>query len=113
MAEGAHEVLLPFGRQRLPDRIGRPLAHRVIQASAPPRIALADRVSEIRRILSNYQRCLVWCIEEAFKNLKQDLAIRPVFHQDERRIEAHIFIAFLAYCMQITLTAACMPWRPG
>src|SRR3981081_4210791 len=43
-------------------------------------------------------------VEEAFRNLKGDLAIRPVFHQDEKRIEAHIFIAFLAYCMQITLT---------
>ena len=43
-------------------------------------------------------------VEEAFRNLKGDLAIRPIFHQDEKRIEAHIFIAFLAYCMQITLT---------
>lgn len=43
-------------------------------------------------------------VEEAFRNLKDDLAIRPIFHKDERRIEAHIFIAFLAYCMQITLT---------
>jgi hypothetical protein len=42
-------------------------------------------------------------VEQAFKNLKGDLAIRPVFHQDERRIEAHIFIAFLAYCLQVTL----------
>src|ERR1017187_8764925 len=43
-------------------------------------------------------------VEEAFRNLTGDLAIRPVLHQDEKRIEAHIFIAFLAYCMQITLT---------
>ncbi len=43
-------------------------------------------------------------VEEAFKNLKGDLAIRPIFHHDESRIEAHIFIAFLAYCLQITLT---------
>src|SRR5215472_9668590 len=42
-------------------------------------------------------------VEEAFKNLKADLAIRPVFHQEERRIEAHIFIAFLAYCLYVTL----------
>src|SRR6266481_1246220 len=34
--------------------------------------------------------------EQAFKNLKGDLAIRPIFHQDQARIEAHIFIAFLA-----------------
>ena len=36
-------------------------------------------------------------IEEAFRNLKGDLAIRPIYHQHEPRIEAHIFIAFLAY----------------
>src|SRR5690242_21897822 len=34
-------------------------------------------------------------VEEAFRNLKGDLAIRPIFHQDAARIEAHIFIAFL------------------
>lgn len=52
-------------------------------------------------------------VEEAFRNLKGDLAIRPVFHQDETRIEAHIFIAFLAYCMQITLTRRLHALAPG
>jgi Transposase DDE domain len=52
-------------------------------------------------------------VEEAFKNLKQDLAIRPVFHKDERRIEAHIFIAFLAYCMQVTLQRRLHALAPG
>ena len=42
-------------------------------------------------------------VEEAFKNPKGDLAIRPIFHKDERRIEAHFFVAFLAYALQITL----------
>ena len=36
-------------------------------------------------------------IEQAFKELKHDLAIRPIFHQREDRIEAHIFLAFIAY----------------
>ena len=45
--------------------------------------------------------------------LKGDLAIRPVFHQDEKRIEAHIFIAFLAYCLQITLTRRLHSLAPG
>src|SRR5271154_804667 len=45
-------------------------------------------------------------VEEAFRNLKGDLAIRPIFHQDETRIEAHIFIAFLAYCLHVTLGRA-------
>jgi transposase len=42
-------------------------------------------------------------VEEAFKTLKGDLSVRPVFHQKEKRIEAHIFIAFLAYCLHVTL----------
>jgi transposase len=44
-------------------------------------------------------------IEAAFKNLKDDLALRPIHHQLEHRIEAHIFIAFIAYCLQVTLRA--------
>ena len=42
-------------------------------------------------------------VEEAFKNLKGDLAIRPIHHQKEKRIEAHIFVAFIAYALQVTL----------
>lgn len=52
-------------------------------------------------------------VEEAFKNLKADLAIRPVFHQQERRVEAHIFIAFLAYCLYITLQRRLHALAPG
>ena len=42
-------------------------------------------------------------IEAAFKNLKSDLRIRPLFHREEKRIEAHIFVAFLSYCLHVTL----------
>jgi len=52
-------------------------------------------------------------VEEAFKNLKGDLAIRPIFHQDEARIEAHIFIAFLAYCLHVTLARRLHALAPG
>jgi hypothetical protein len=52
-------------------------------------------------------------VEEAFKNLKQDLAIRLLFHQHERPIEALIFIAFLAYCMQSTLQRRLHALAPG
>ena len=52
-------------------------------------------------------------VEEAFKNLKGDLAIRPIFHHEERRIEAHIFIAFLAYCSYITLQRRLHALAPG
>jgi len=44
-------------------------------------------------------------IEQAFKELKNDLSIRPIHHQLQERIEAHIFISFLAYCLQVTLKA--------
>jgi transposase len=52
-------------------------------------------------------------VEEAFKNLKGDLAIRPIYHQNEARIEAHIFIAFLAYCLHVTLAQQLRPHAPG
>jgi len=52
-------------------------------------------------------------VEEAFKNLKGDLAIRPIFHQKERRIEAHIFVAFLAYALHVTLRRRLRNLAPG
>ena len=52
-------------------------------------------------------------IEAAFKNLKDDLALRPIFHQLEHRIEAHIFVAFMAYCLHVTLRARLRPLAPG
>lgn len=52
-------------------------------------------------------------VEEAFKNLKGDLAVRPIFHQREARIEAHIFIAFLAYCLHVTLGRRLHALAPG
>jgi transposase len=52
-------------------------------------------------------------VEEAFKNLKGDLAIRPIFHQIEKRIEAHILISFLAYCLHVTLTERLRALAPG
>jgi hypothetical protein len=42
-------------------------------------------------------------VEQAFKTLKMDLSLRPIFHKKDDRIEAHIFVAFLAYCLQVTL----------
>ena len=56
---------------------------------------------------------LLVMIEEAFKTLKGDLAIRPIFHQLEARIEAHVFIAFLAYCLHVTLGRRLHALAPG
>jgi hypothetical protein len=52
-------------------------------------------------------------VEAAFKNLKDDLALRPIYHQLEHRIEAHIFISFLAYCLQVTLRRRLHDLAPG
>ena len=52
-------------------------------------------------------------IEAAFKNLKDDLQLRPIHHQIENRIEAHIFVAFLAYCLHVTLRARLKPLAPS
>jgi Transposase DDE domain len=52
-------------------------------------------------------------IEAAFKTLKDDLKLRPIHHQLVHRIEAHIFVAFLAYCLHVTLRARLKPLAPG
>jgi len=52
-------------------------------------------------------------VEAAFKNLKDDLALRPIHHQLEHRIEAHILICFLAYCLHVTLRRRLRDLAPG
>ena len=52
-------------------------------------------------------------VEQAFKELKSDLAVRPIHHQKDDRIEAHIFVAFVAYCLQATLKQRLRALAPG
>lgn len=52
-------------------------------------------------------------VEQAFRNLKGDLALRPIYHQDPDRIEAHIFVSFLAYCLHVTLGRRLRDLAPG
>ena len=52
-------------------------------------------------------------VEAAFKTMKDDLQLRPIYHQLEARIEAHIFVAFLAYCLHVTLRARLKPLAGG
>ncbi|NNF96093.1 MAG: IS1634 family transposase [Halobacteria archaeon] len=52
-------------------------------------------------------------VEQAFKELKSDLSIRPIYHQRDHRIEAHIFVAFVAYCLQVTLKYRTRALAPG
>lgn len=52
-------------------------------------------------------------IEAAFKCLKSELGIRPIYHQLEHRVEAHILVAFLAYCLSVTLKYRLRAHAPG
>jgi transposase len=52
-------------------------------------------------------------IEAAFRSLKSDLGLRPIYHRLEQRVEAHIFVAFLAYCLQVTLKNSLRNQAPG
>jgi transposase len=52
-------------------------------------------------------------IESVFRSLKSELGIRPIYHQLEHRAEAHVLIAFLAYCLQVTLKNRLLIHAPG
>ncbi len=74
----------------------------------------------LRTNLRNTDPSLLWShyiqlteIEQVFKELKGDLAVRPVYHQLDNRIEAHIFVAFIAYCLQVTLKQRLRALAPG
>jgi hypothetical protein len=52
-------------------------------------------------------------IEAAFRCLKTDLKIRPLYHQLEQRVNAHILLAILGYCLMVTLKKRLEPHGPG
>lgn len=74
----------------------------------------------LRSNLSGEDPALLWQhyvqlteIEAVFRDLKSDLAIRPIFHQKDLRIEAHVFVSFLAYCLYVTLRQRLRALAPG
>jgi transposase len=69
-------------------------------------------VAEDPKVLWNLYMQLTQ-IEAAFKCLKSELGIRPIHHQLERRVDAHILIAFLAYCLTVTLKNRLQAYAPG
>lgn len=52
-------------------------------------------------------------IEAVFRSLKSELGVRPVYHRLEHRVDAHILVAFLAYCLQVTLKNRLQIQAPG
>jgi transposase len=113
-----------------------PVAARMVQTEVPPRstsLSFALRKDKLGQARQREGRYLLrsnitagrgpeelWQfyiqlteVEAAFKSLKDDLALRPIYHQLEHRIEAHIFISFLAYCLQATLRRRLRDLAPG
>ena len=105
------------------DRAGRLVAGLVVvSVSAEGRLSFRlerDKLRTVRRREGRYLlrtnlsaddpellwRCYMQLVfvEEAFRTLKGDLGLRPIYHHKPERIEAHLFVAFLAYCLSITL----------
>jgi transposase len=52
-------------------------------------------------------------IEAAFKAMKGELGLRPIYHRLGDRVEAHILVAFLAYCLLVTLKNRLQALAPG
>jgi len=84
------------------------------------KMILRDGMYLLRTNLTEMNPDVIWKryvlltqVEAAFKSLKSDLAVRPVYHQLEHRVEAHIFVAFLAYCLMITLRQKLRYHAPG
>jgi transposase len=113
-----------------------PVAARLVDTAVPPReakLTFTLRKDKLRQIRKREGRYLLrtnitggrsaeelWQfyiqlteVEAAFKNLKDDLALRPIYHQLEHRVEAHIFISFLAYCLHVTLRRHLRDLAPG
>lgn len=115
------------------ERAGR-IAQGLVQIEVDPEGRLTYRLDrEKLRVVRRREGCyllrtnlpssnpqLIWrcymqlChVEEAFRTLKGDLGLRPIFHQKPERIEAHLFVAFLAYCLSVTLRQYLRAVAPG
>ena len=115
------EVLIKVGQAR--EQAGRAVARLVeVEVDAGGRLARRldrDGLRQARRREGRYllrtnladtEPDTLWryymqltAVEESFRTLKGDLGLRPIYHQKPERIEAHLFVAFLAYCLSTTL----------
>ena len=125
------ELLMKLGAARA----DAPAAWRLVNVEVAPNAATFtyalnhDKLRQVRRREGRYLLRTNLCgqdpaqlwrfyiqlveIEAAFKTMKDDLNLRPIYHQHIDRIEAHIFVAFLAYCLHVTLRARLKPLAPG
>ena len=77
------------------------------------RYLLRSNLTDKRPAVLWKQYILLTEIEQAFRKLKGELSLRPIYHQTDERIEAHIFVAFLAYCLNVTLKQRLKALAPG
>ncbi len=131
--------VMTLARDRLLLKLGAarhrwPAAWRLVQVEVTPEGTLTFRLNRaklrqvrrregrylLRTNLTDREPATLWelymrlvQVEEAFKVLKGDLAVRPIYHQVLPRIEAHIFVAFLAYALHATLRRRLRDLAPG
>ena len=103
------KVEIATGRAR---KHARPAWNSGSSATSCARCAGTKAVTCLRTNLETQEPERLWTfyiqlteVEQAFKELKPDLALRPIFHHSQDRIEAHICVPFLVYCPQVTLKA--------
>lgn len=112
-----------FVTMHLPD-VGQPVTRDSFRFSVDKdklkQAELRDGYYLLRSNLTGGDPAVLWSryvqltqIEAVFRSLKSELGIRPVYHQLEHRVDAHILIAFLAYCLQVTLKNRLMIHAPG
>jgi len=110
------ELSLPAPHQEVsPETFGFSLCKdklRKVRRQEGQYLLRSNLIGEDAAVLWKYYIQLVE-VEQAFKTLKNDLSLRPIYHQKDLRIEAHIFVALLSYCLQVTLQQRLKALAPG
>ena len=110
-----------FVKIRVPSaQEGRQTFHFQVDKNKLRRAAQRDGHYLLRSNLTAEDPAVLWTryvqltqIEAAFRSLKSELGIRPIYHRLEHRVDAHILVAFLAYCLQVTLKNRLQIHAPG
>ena len=115
-AFGFVQIRIPAARQP----VTRELFRFSVDKSKLKEAELRDGHYLLRSNVSGEDPAVLWTryvqltqIESVFRSLKSDLGLRPVYHRLEHRVDAHILVAFLAYCLQVTLKNRLMLYAPG
>ena len=115
-AAGLVDIHVPAAREA----VSKDTFHYRLRAEKFKQAEALDGHYLLRTSLSGQDPAVLWRyyiqlveIEGAFKTLKSDLALRPIHHQIESRVEAHIFVAFLAYSLTATLRQRLNAYAPG